>query len=177
MWPFCYISVQSFQIDPSWWFLGTGGLLLLTMTTALWGPAGISVVPHAVQHLHGIACEVTRTFGLCCQQYVDDIQLYLALSSEPKGVETTLRINPDKAEVVFVGSLLILGSGNVLVLDGVTLTPKAPVCSFMVLLDPAHWWMPSSSWPGVPITRLMFSYVLLYMCRFLFINMYVFHYI
>lgn len=84
-------------------------------------------------------------------QYVDDLQLYLRIPSNPRKVMEELghdlekvrnwmrlnkpRVNLDKTEVVLVGPDLTMGSDCDMMLEGVVLPPKDQVRSLGVLLD------------------------------------------
>ncbi|KAF7237689.1 Patatin-like phospholipase domain-containing protein 2 [Varanus komodoensis] len=96
--------------------------------------------------------EVIRRCGLRSHQYADDPQLYLSFSTNPGEAVAVLsrclaevmgwmranklKLNPDKTEVLLVGSSG-LGEGELnLVLNGVALPPRDKVGSLGVLLDP-----------------------------------------
>lgn len=75
----------------------------------------------------------------------------------PMRITKTLKLNPGKMEVLLVRSGLLLGTGCIARLDGVTLTPKASVCSLGVLLElgavlecilPASAGLQTASLPG-----------------------------
>ncbi|KAF7244902.1 hypothetical protein EYD10_08831 [Varanus komodoensis] len=96
--------------------------------------------------------EVIRRCGLQNHQYADDTQLYLSFSTNPGEAVAVLnrclaevmgwmranklKLNPDKTEVLLVGSSGF-GEGKLnLVLNGVALPPRDKVRSLGVLLDP-----------------------------------------
>ncbi|KAF7252571.1 RNA-directed DNA polymerase from mobile element jockey [Varanus komodoensis] len=103
--------------------------------------------PHFLSRL-----EVIRRCGLRTHQYADDTQLYLSFSTNPGEAVAVLnrclaevmgwmranklKLNPDKMEVLLVGSSGF-GEGDLnLVLNGVALPPRDKVRSLGVLLDP-----------------------------------------
>lgn len=51
-------------------------------------------------------------------------------------VVNELKRNPDKVEIMLVGSYLLLGNGSMLMLAGIALSSKSSVCSVGVLLHP-----------------------------------------
>lgn len=95
--------------------------------------------------------EVMRRFGLWCHQYADDHQLYFSIPSNLKEALETLnlvlkkvmdwikankqRLNPDKTEVLLIGSSSLLRSSCTLLLDGSAFSPTASVRSLGMLLD------------------------------------------
>ncbi|KAF7247658.1 RNA-directed DNA polymerase from mobile element jockey [Varanus komodoensis] len=96
--------------------------------------------------------EVIRRCGLRTHQYADDTQLYLSFSTNPGEAVAVLnrclaevmgwmranklKLNPDKTEVLLVGSSGFREGDLNLVLNGVALPPRDKVRSLGVLLDP-----------------------------------------
>ena len=88
---------------------------------------------------------VIQSFGVCCHQYYDDMQLYFSFSSSSgEAVEVLnwclgatmdcmrankLKLNPDKTEMLLVGGSSDRMVGVQPVLDGVALPLKEQVCS------------------------------------------------